>query len=403
MTFTELVTKTKFKLISHQQKSSIAFFTSLLFMTKIQEANSEEVQTIATDGLDIIINPDWFNEVTQDERNLAVLNATLHIALLHPSRKRARDAQLWSKASNITTAILLQDYGMMPKNSELDNFRNKTTEVIYDMLYQKPAEDQPEDNDTDTQINQAGSNQEQDQGSNSDGSGDSEQQQQQQETSVSAEDVQQQVQDKLNDAQTQIKMQGNEHSLNGLPDAMKRIFEKLSKPKAPWNILLARFLNQASKNDYSWRKPNRRFFPEHHLPSLYAEGLDRIDFVIDTSGSISEKDFQQFLGEIDKVLKQYKPKEIGLSQFDHKYRGTEIINEFTDLRKTKILGGGGTRIESTLEAVDKFNTKCIIIFTDGYMNLELVKPKHEVIWIVYDNPNFEAPFGKAIQYDLHGD
>ena len=396
MQFSDLVTKTKFKLISHKEKSSIAFFTGLVFITKFVE--NTEVKTVATDGLDIILNPEWFASIQQEERNVAVMNAVLHIALMHPSRMKAREPQLWGKASNINTGIILEDYGMLPRNSGLDMFRDKTTEVIYEMLYQKP-EDNPKDNKSDTQINSPGSNQQSDspegQGqSDSNGEGQGESQGQ-------AASVEQQVQDKLNDVKTQMQMGNNGFSPDGLPDAMKKIFEDLSKPKAPWNTILARFLNQASKSDYTWRKPNRRFFPEYHLPSLYAEGLDRIDFVIDTSGSISEDNFKQFLGEINKVLKQFKPKEIGLSQFDHMYRGTEILNEYTDLRKVQIKGGGGTRIETTMEAVDKFNTKCIIIFTDGYMILDMPKPKHDVIWIVYDNDKFVPPFGKAVKYDLY--
>lgn len=395
MKFSDLVTKTKFKLISHKEKSSIAFFTGLVFITKFVE--NTEVQTIATDGLDIIINPEWFASVEQEERNIAVMNAVLHIALLHPSRMKSRDAQLWNKASNITTSIILQDYDMIPNNKEMNQFRDKTTEVIYEMLYQQPNE-KPKDEKQDTQINSPGSNQPQEgSGQSQQGNDDQEGQGQVQSQSQS---VEQQVQDKLNDVKTQMQMNQG-FSTDGLPDSMKKIFEDLATPKAPWNTLLARFLNQASKNNYTWRKPNRRFFPEHYLPSLHSEGLDRIDFIIDTSGSISEKDFKQFLGEINKVLKQFKPKEIGLSQFDHEYRGTEIINEYTDLRKVSIKGGGGTRIETTLEAVDKFNTKCLIIFTDGYMNLDLPKPSHEVLWIVYDNPNFKVPFGKAIQYELY--
>ena len=388
MQFSDLVTKTKFKLISHKEKSSIAFFTGLVFITKFVE--NTEVQTVATDGLDIILNPEWFASIKQEERNVAVMNAVLHIALMHPSRMKAREPQLWGKASNINTGIILEDYGMLPRNQELDMFRDKTTEVIYEMLYQKP-QDNPKDNKSDTQINSPGSNQQPDSP-----------EQEQGDSQGQAASVEQQVQDKLNDVKTQMQMGNNGFSPDGLPDAMKKIFEDLSKPKAPWNTILARFLNQASKSDYTWRKPNRRFFPEYHLPSLYAEGLDRIDFVIDTSGSISEDNFKQFLGEINKVLKQFKPKEIGLSQFDHKYRGTEILNKYTDLRKVQIKGGGGTRIETTMEAVDKFNTKCIIIFTDGYMNLDMPKPKHEVIWIVYDNDRFVPPFGKAVKYDLYG-
>ena len=207
------------------------------------------------------------------------------------------------------------------------------------------------------------------------------------------------IEDLLNQSKVQAKMDDG-YNPDGLPEEMKRMLAAMEKPKLAWNIILQRFLNEVAKNNYNFLKPNRRFFPDYYLPSLHSEGLSRVDFIIDTSGSIGNKEFSQFLSEVDKVLKQFKPEKIGVSQFDHKYRGTEIVTSATDIRKLQIKGGGGTRIEETLKAVGDMPTKCIVIFTDGYMNLDLVKPKMPVVWAIYDNDNFEPPFGKAIHFKI---
>ena len=81
------------------------------------------------------------------------------------------------------------------------------------------------------------------------------------------------------------------------------------------------------------------------------------------------------------------------------YRGTDMVSATTDIRKLEFKGGGGTRIDTTLEALSTEPSKCLIIFTDGYMHVDhLPKPPMPVVWAIYDNDNFEEPFGKQIKF-----
>lgn len=381
-------------------KKDLAFFSTLLLQAKVVE--DKEVAAFSTDGLEIKYNPDVVKKMEVEDLIVSLTNCTLHNALMHSKRmKKSYRPDLYNKASNIVTNILLSDYKMIKEPVYYSDFRGDTVEKVYEKLVQmeqnnkKPPE--PENKVTNSppviQPNKEDGDKK--------GNGNSEQGEGQQQTSYSSQgDYEQAVEDSLQQARTSTRMNNPNYSPTGAPEFMDETFESFAKPKVPWKTLFRRFLNSSSKNNYSWQKPNRRFFPKHYLPSLHSEGLDRVDFIIDTSGSIDEHDFKQFLGEIDKVLTQFKPDEIGLSQFDHRYRGTEIINKFTDLKKTSIKGGGGTNIKSTLKEVDKFKTKCIVIFTDGYMDLNIEEPKHPVLWIVYDNPRFKAPFGKAIIYEI---
>ena len=384
----------KMKMLGYK---SMGFFAILLFNLKIFP--DQETESVKTNGIDIFINPDWFMQLDADSRVYALLHATMHVALQHPSRMQSRQQKLWMAASDYTVNLALHDYGVKIPNDALINtdYRNKTTEKIYEHLLelQKEGEQEPEPDHNDLMKPPINPNK-----GDGDGDGDGEGNSPQS-SFGDMQEFQDKVEDLLNNSKTQAKM-GDGFDPNGLPHELQRIFNDLEKPLMPWNKILARFLNQAAKNNYSWTKPNRRFLPmDIYLPSMSSEGLDRIDFIVDTSGSISDHQFNQFISEVDKVLKQFKPESIGFSQFDQMYHGTEIVSSTTDARKLEFKGGGGTRIDTTLEAVSEMNTKCIIIFTDGYMSVDhLPKPKMPVVWAIYDNDNFKEPFGKHIKVNL---
>lgn len=378
---------------------SLGFFASLLFNLKIFP--DDKTESVMTNGIDIFINPTWFTGLNADSKVYVLLHATLHVALQHPSRMQGRQEKLWMAASDYTVNQALADYNVpIPQDALINpDYRGQTTEKIYEHLLelQKNGQEPPEPDHND--LTKPPINPGKDEGDSNkddDSEGNSPQS-----SFKDMEDFQNKMDDLVNNAKVQSKM-SDSFNPDGMPHEMQRILRDLEKPLMPWNKILARFLNQAAKNNYSWTKPNRRFLPmDIYLPSMSSEGLDRVDFIIDTSGSISEEDFSQFVTEIDKVLKQFKPESIGVSQFDHMYHGTEIVDATTDLRKLKIKGGGGTRIDSTLKAVSEMPSKCLIIFTDGYLDTsQLVEPKMPVVWAIYNNENFKEPFGKQIKCEL---
>lgn len=393
--FQRELSTSKMKIIRYK---SLGFFASLMFNLKIMP--DEKVEHIKTNGIDIMINPDWFVSLHPDSRVYVLMHATMHVALQHPSRMRGRDAKLWQAASDYVVNQSLADYNIpLPKDALIDRqYRGKTTEKVYEELLQKQKDgDTPPQPDYDDLEPPPVGGQGKPKPEEGEGEGDKKGPPKSQ--FENQEDFEDKIEDLMNQAKVQSKLSDN-YDPNGLPEEMQRMLKDLEKPMLPWDTILSRFLNEVAKANYNFLKPNRRFFPEYYLPSMHSEGLSRVDFIIDTSGSIGDREFTQFVSEVDKVLKKFKPEKIGVSQFDHKYRGTEIVTSTTDVRKLKVRGGGGTRIEETLEAVSEMPTKCMVIFTDGYMNLNLKDPKIPVVWAIYNNDHFEAPFGKAIHFKL---
>ena len=357
--------------IQLMSKPNIAFFANLLL--NISVLPNPEIKTARTNGLVIQFNPDFFLGLSKEDRLFVLMHEVLHIALMHPLRAIGKKEKLWMVACDHVVNLVLEGYGMHFSGQHLADkrFKGMTAEKVYRLLYEEDNDDEPDMDDQEPPP--------------------SEEQQKQ---------MEQEVQDTLVKASVQTEMNGQ--SKEGIPSELQKMFDELNNPVIPWTILLQRFLQETAKNEYLFTRPNRRYFPKFYLPSLQGEGLSRIDFVVDTSGSIGNKEFTAFLTEVDQVLKQYKPEKIGFSQFDHQYRGTEIIDKFTDITSVKMKGGGGTNISSTMKhlAEEVKDTKAIVVFTDGYLETNVIQPSVPVLWAVYDNPNFKAHFGETVHFNL---
>jgi len=105
-----------------------------------------------------------------------------------------------------------------------------------------------------------------------------------------------------------------EHQKNRgtLPAGLVRWAEEVLKPKVNWREQLKRVVRGAisegfgQRLDYSLRRPNRRLSVYHplYLPSLQGEYRPRVACVVDTSGSISDRELTQALAEVRAVLEQ---------------------------------------------------------------------------------------------------
>jgi Putative metallopeptidase domain/VWA-like domain (DUF2201) len=118
----------------------------------------------------------------------------------------------------------------------------------------------------------------------------------------------------LKQAATMAKSQGR------LPASMDRLINKLLDPQTPWREVLRTMLTSVCKDDYSWSQPNRRYSARHGghaqalLPSLHSPRLGRIVVAIDTSGSIGQKELDEFLAEIRGIIFDCRPEKLVIVQ-----------------------------------------------------------------------------------------
>ena len=180
--------------------------------------------------------------------------------------------------------------------------------------------------------------------------------------------------------------------------------EEYTNPQVDWREVLTGFL-QEEINDYSFTPPDRRFSDsDFFLPDFNEkdEAPKNIWFVVDTSGSVSDKDLDMAYGEICSAIEQFNGKIEGkISFLDCAISEPVEFSSIDDLRKIKPIGGGGTAFAVIFKymknkMIDNLPS-FIVIITDGYDAFPDEKEAMgiPVLWLL-NNEVAEAPsWGKV--------
>lgn len=370
-----LLNKAKIGLMS---KRDSAFFTTILFSLKFMW--DREIPTAYTDGEVIHVNPEFFESLSPEFRITMMVHEAMHVAYMHvdPTRMQMRDPEVWTQAADHVINIQLKSRGFaMPDNWLCeDRFDKLSTEEVYDILIeeQKKGKGNPPPGMMDVKA-----------------------------SCKSQPDLVQGVKDMLVRAQMQSQM-ANEKP-GAIPGDLQLFLDKLLNPKLPWQTILRKYLTSMSKHDYSWRKPNRRHFPEHHLPSQWSESMEDLVIGVDISGSVADHEFKRFVDEIAGIFKMMKPKKITLVQFDTRIQHVDEIRSIADLMKVEFHGRGGTDVTEILDFAAKKKAKITLIFTDGDFYKPKTDSKPNTIWMIHNNEkHWVSPgFGKTIHYTIENE
>ena len=370
ITIEKALSKAKLAMMMLEQT---VFFSTLC--TSLEVVITDEVPTAGTDGRKLYINKAFFFGLTEAERVFLLAHETLHVAYLHPLRGQGKDQEIFNDACDyvINAELKQRKFSFIEGGLYDPQYAGISAEEVYEKLIQnpnyKPKCAMPDLLSPNGKPNSPVLTKEQ------------------------AKAIEQEVMAKVTQAAMMAEMSKQSGSI---PSHIKRTLEELSKPKVNWKAVLSRFFSDMNKANYSWSKPNRKYLPMY-LPKLHSTNLGRVDFAIDTSGSITADQFNQFVSEVHGVLKMLNPSEIGVYQFDHALQGSDIVRSLRDIIKLPFKGGGGTSPQCAIEEFIKNKAQALIVLTDGYFNgRKLTDPKLPVVWVIYDNGSFIPPFGKAV-------
>jgi predicted metal-dependent peptidase len=165
-----------------------------------------------------------------------------------------------------------------------------------------------------------------------------------------------------------------EKAKDGVPEGIEAsISLLLNKPILDWKTIIRRFIG-SSLHVGRYRtpmKPNRRYDDQPGWRNDYAA---KVVIVVDTSGSIIEEEFNSFFSEID-ALTRITDSRIWLVQVDEAVQSVMQYSKgvWKDL---KLIGRGETDLQPAIDyAQEELRPEGIIIFTDGYTDLPVVKRK----------------------------
>ncbi len=187
------------------------------------------------------------------------------------------------------------------------------------------------------------------------------------------------------------------------PAGWLRWAEAILKPKVNWREQLKRILRGVISEglghrlDYSYRRPHRRSAVYHpiYLPALQGEYKPRVACVVDTSGSISDRELMQSLAEVRAVLEALRipvtiiPCDAVPYEAIRVFHGSDWLKVRQGLR-----GGGGTDMVAGLNAALALKPKpeAVIVLTDGHTPFPSTRPKDTaVIWAIWQYGDGEPP------------
>ena len=419
------------------------FFGSLALRLPIRADATRE--TVASDGREIRYSPRWVAEAQAHVIETAMARVVLACALKHHTRRGQRDPERWQRASQLVTHGLLRDAGFtLPPDAEA--WDGISVEQAYDCLPEPEPEPEPDpdDGEGDGNAPSGGGNAgapdlppstdpggDDDSGVSDHESGDSDPQDADDQdtepgadappscdpagtgeimdapanggqggTGPSPADIAAEEQawdEAMHQAASIAKAQGK------LPGAVEETVRGAHVSTVDWRTLLRRYMTDATKSDYSWSLPNRRFIDSGlYLPSIRSEGIDTIAVIVDTSGSLPARTLAEFWAEVREIASELQPERVILLQVDAavqdaaEYAAADLPDEIA------IRGRGGTDFRPGFAWLEEHDIRpgvCLYLTDMLCSSYPETAPPFDVIWCNYGQPSGDwnrEPWGERI-------
>jgi len=345
------------------------FFASLLLGMRLHEDSG--TRTACTNGREIRYNPDFIDSLHVDQVVFVLAHLVMHVAHLHPMRRSARNLGRFNKAGDYAINGILKEAGlsMLPGALYKKEFVNLAAEQVYERL---PASS----GDRDAAGEKNDDNQNDDPG----GCGGFEDAKDEYGKSLSKaerEHEEAKVAIAIQQAAQAAKAQGK------LPSSLERLVNELVHPILDWREILRTFIDHTARNDYSWIHPNRRHIASGiYLPSFRSNGLKPLVLAVDTSGSIGQRELNQFQAELNDILQSY-PSTVNVVYCDSQISGTHTFTPDEYPVELKAVGLGGTDLRPPFEWAVKNvpDAGCIIYLTDLQGKSPEADPGIPTLWV----------------------
>jgi len=388
------------------------FFGNMATRLRIVAAD-EWLGTAAVDGRNLYYNTQFFNAMNNKEIEFVVAHEILHMVFDHMGRRDDRDPVIYNiSADYIVNNTLVRDrIGTIPsivKCYQDFKYEGWTSEEVYDDVYEKAKEM------GDEYLKQLGEMLDEHLDSEDDGTGDGGNDDSEAEDSngnatssskpkYSKEEIKQ-IKDEIKENMISAAQSAG---AGNVPAEVARMIKELTEPKMNWREILRQQIQSIIRSDYTFSRPSRKGqMSGAILPAMDFQDTIDLAVAIDMSGSIGNKQGEDFLGEIKGIMDEYQDYNIKIWCFD-----TQVYNEqdFSsdggeDLLDYEIIGGGGTDFMAnwTYMKDQDYVPKKLIMFTDGYAWDSWGDEDYcDTVFIIHSHhdKNLQAPFGQTAHYD----
>ena len=331
----------------------------------------DDLETAATDGRDVFVNPSFFLGLPQAERDGLLVHELLHAALLHLPRRGRRNPVLWNIAADIVVNGIIDEHPdlRLPAGALRDpDLASLPVEEVYAILL--PRIDQlaaPAIGDLAAYDSSTGCP----------------------DPSVTEAKWRRAI----GMAEEARRLAGT-----GALGAKLGDLDEARRPQLDWKSILWRFLVHTPV-DFG------AFDRRHFHRGLYLETLEEAESLhvwvaVDTSGSVSKAELAAFLGELRGIANSYPRIKIDLFYADAALYGPHRMD--ADARIPEPEGGGGTDFRPFFErAVTEsgrgFEPAVLVYLTDGFGAFPDSPPRQPVLWVVCPGglKSRDFPFGEV--------
>ena len=434
------------------------FFGSLVLRLPLRPDPTRE--TLATDGYEIRYSPRWVAETASHLIETAMARVVMACALKHHTRRGDRGPERWQRASQLVTHALIRDAGFtLPPAAQA--WDGMSVEEAYERLSQTPDGDSGDDANAPSGAPGAGASpdgqpspdgQDEDSEDPVDPSGDEDPEDERADGESDGEDGDAQDEDSPgqdgndegDDGSSDAPASHDPSGTGEVMDAHARAGEPAEAPldvtaeeqawdeamhqalniaraegKVPgqveetvknahastldWRTLLRRYMTDATRSDYSWSLPNRRFIDSGlYLPAIHSEGIETIAVIVDTSGSLPAATLAEFWAELREVAAELRPETVIVLQVDAAVRDAAEYAPDDLPEEIALKGRGGTDFRPGFEWLDAEGIQpgVCLYFTDmvcdSYPDAE---PAYPTVWVNYSTPPSDwnrEPWGERI-------
>ncbi len=351
------------------------FFGSLALSLRV--APDTTIPTMCTDGKSILWSPDFVDGMDQEETVGVMAHEVMHVTMKHNLRRGDRDPELWNIACDFAINDILIEAGfVLPKDVLYDEqYKGLMAEAIFDRL--------PED--AKERFGQAASVGQVVDATNDMGNPVSQ---------AEAKQMEADVDSKIMMAATGAKAVGN------LPTAIKEMIERMKRSQVDWRDKMRRFVGGDQPDDYSMRKPQRKMYHMSGIvaPSIEKLGAGHLVALIDSSGSVSSsRELPSFLGEMNAISQDLKPKSITVITFDARVQTVRRYEQGEEIDTIELGGRGGTMVSPAFQYVEDKGIEVdnLVVFTDLCIYDFPDKPDYPVLWVSSWDQASPAPWGET--------
>lgn len=340
------------------------FFGVLALRLIPEERLDLPYKTLGVDGRKLFYDPEWILEQPIDMCITGVAHEVMHCALTHMLRREGRDPHKWNAAADYAINLILADAGFTPIPGWLldRKYEGMSADEIYLDLPDSAAgfcmiyDGNADGNDV------------------SDGAGTLE----------------------MDWSIATVQAAEAARTIGKLPGGLARLLKDITAPPIPWKDVLATFMTERVKDDYSWRRSNPFYSRSGFmLPIMDGVGMGEVVIALDTSGSVQSV-LDEFGSTVRSILDATRPSRVHVIYCDAEVNRVDVFERGQSVN-FETVGGGGTAFEPVFEYVENAGIQpaCLLYLTDMYGSFPPSAPAYPVLWCATSETT--GPFGQTIR------